>query len=126
MTSNKIRSLRSEDFNKKLTELPKDIRNLADIGFQKWKNDPTSVDFKPLQVADKNVYSARVGLGYRALAQRTLDKDGNTVYFWFWIGSREDYEAKQRNLASFRKKTNTLLDNLTNKNKTLKKYQSHI
>ena len=34
-----------------------------------------------------NVYSVRVGLGYRALGR--VDRD---VIVWFWIGSHKEYD----------------------------------
>lgn len=39
------------------------------------------------------IYSARVGLGYRALAVR----EGGT-WIWFWIGNHADYDRLLRNL----------------------------
>jgi len=39
------------------------------------------------------IYSARVGLGYRALAVR----DDDTVV-WFWIGTHADYDRLIRSL----------------------------
>jgi hypothetical protein len=35
----------------------------------------------------ENIYSARIGLGYRALGVR----QGSTIV-WFWIGSHADYD----------------------------------
>ena len=43
--------------------------------------------------ATRPIYSARVGLGYRALAVR----DGDTV-IWFWIGAHDEYERLLRTL----------------------------
>jgi len=42
--------------------------------------------FKKLE-GENNVYSARIGLGYRALA--VMKKDG---LVWFWIGSHSEYD----------------------------------
>lgn len=39
----------------------------------------------------KNLWSVRISGGYRALAL----KKGND-YYWFWIGSHEDYETLLR------------------------------
>jgi mRNA-degrading endonuclease RelE of RelBE toxin-antitoxin system len=36
---------------------------------------------------ENNIYSARVGLGYRVLGQ----VDGSEIV-WFWIGSHGDYD----------------------------------
>jgi hypothetical protein len=43
-----------------------------------------SLRFKPVHTR-RPIYSARVGLGYRALATR----EGDTVV-WFWIGSHAE------------------------------------
>ncbi|MBS1106758.1 MAG: hypothetical protein H6Q91_2260 [Deltaproteobacteria bacterium] len=51
-----------------------------------------SLRFKPVH-ATRSIYSARVGLGYRALAVR----DGGT-WIWFWIGNHADYDRLLRDL----------------------------
>jgi hypothetical protein len=43
--------------------------------------------------AEPDVYSARVGIGYRAVGVRT----GATIV-WFWIGSHADYNVLLRQL----------------------------
>ncbi|MGB9456985.1 MAG: hypothetical protein WCB12_13135 [Bryobacteraceae bacterium] len=45
-----------------------------------------SLQFKKLEGED-DIYSARIGLGYRALA--VLKKDR---IVWYWIGSHSDYD----------------------------------
>lgn len=48
----------------------------------------------PFDLQDnRSIYSARVGLGYRALAVR----DGDDVV-WFWIGTHADYDQLIRSL----------------------------
>jgi len=47
---------------------------------------PTIFDLRP-------IFSARVGLGYRALAVRNGD-----ALIWFWIGSHADYDKLLRSL----------------------------
>lgn len=113
----KFRSLRSESFNKELSKLPEIIQELAKTNFQRWKEDPRSVGFKALQISNNNVYSAQIGNGHRALAQKTKDKNGVTAYLWFWCGTHEAYNNKIKNLAEFKKKSNTLLENIMPKDK---------
>jgi hypothetical protein len=43
----------------------------------------------------RNVWSARIGDHYRAMAQ----KQGNIVV-WFWIGTHEDYNNFMKQLRS--------------------------
>jgi len=69
--------------------LPEHARELADKSFALLKSDlrHPSLHFKRL---DK-VWSARVGLHYRALA---LEIEGG--YLWFWIGTHADYDRMTR------------------------------
>ncbi len=66
-------------------KLPKPIRDLADKNFALLKNEPRhpSLHFKKVGA----LWSARVGLHYRALA---TEVDGDLV--WFWIGSHAEYD----------------------------------
>lgn len=115
----KVRSLRSASFNKGLEKLPENVQDLAKETFKKWREDPASVKFKPLEAANKNVYSAQVGQNHRALAQKTKDAQGSTAYYWVWIGSHEEYNVKIKNLNEFKKKSSTILENiLGSKSKT--------
>jgi hypothetical protein len=65
--------------------LPSDVRGLADKNFQLLQRDPRhpSLQFKKVG----NVWSARVGLAYRALAV----EDGED-FLWVWSGSLDDYD----------------------------------
>ena len=65
--------------------LPDSIRTLADDAFARLKEDPRypSLHFKRIS----DLWSARVGLHYRALAAEV--EDG---LVWFWIGSHADYD----------------------------------
>ena len=60
----------------------------ARLAYQLFRQDAhhPSLRFK-LVHASRPIYSARVGLAYRALAAR----DGDDV-IWFWIGSHGDYD----------------------------------
>lgn len=66
-------------------QLPEAIRALADKNFALLKADPRhpSLRLKKIGV----LYSARVGLHYRALA-----KEGSDGLQWFWIGHHSGYE----------------------------------
>ncbi|MCG6203306.1 hypothetical protein LPW26_01530 [Rhodopseudomonas sp. HC1] len=69
--------------------LPPAVRDLADKNFGLLKADPhhPSLHFKKVG----ELFSVRVGLGYRALAVPV--EDG---LLWFWIGSHADYDAMLR------------------------------
>jgi hypothetical protein len=65
--------------------LPDDVKRLADKNFALLKENSAhpSLHFKRVG----NLFSARVGLNYRAIA--TEHEDG---LLWFWIGKHSDYE----------------------------------
>ncbi len=67
------------------TSLPDDVRQAATSSFELLKKDPRhpSLHFKRVG----GFWSARVGLGYRALAVA----DGED-FIWVWIGTHDDYE----------------------------------
>ena len=75
----------SPEFWEAYSQLPRHIQALADRNFQQLKADPShrSLQFK---LAGRH-WSVRVGLHYRALAQR----DGDD-FVWFWIGSHAEYD----------------------------------
>ena len=75
-------------FREAFAALPAQVKQQARHAYRLFLQDPAhpSVQFKKVH-ATEPVYSARVGLGYRALAVRR----GNEVV-WFWIGSHADYD----------------------------------
>jgi hypothetical protein len=79
----------TEDFLACFARLPAAVRAQARRAYRLWRADPShsGVQFKRIH-ASEPIYSARVGLGWRALG--TLE--GDTVE-WFWIGSHADYDA---------------------------------
>jgi len=56
--------------------------------YQLFQSNPThpGLQFKKLEGQD-NIYSARIGLDYRALAVMKKDR-----VVWYWIGSHSDYD----------------------------------
>ncbi len=64
------------------------MQDQARLAYRLFRDNPEhpSLRFKPVH-PKRPIYSARVGLGYRALAVR----DGDAV-IWFWIGSHADYD----------------------------------
>ena len=75
----------SSRFWKAYEALPEHIQKLADENFELLKADPKhpSLHFKQIG----QLWSARVGLGYRALAL-----DGSNGIYWFWIGTHAEYD----------------------------------
>jgi hypothetical protein len=70
--------------------LPKEIQAQARRAYRLFCADPghPGLRFKKVEETE-NVYSVRIGLGYRALG--VLD---GSVIVWFWIGSHADYDRR--------------------------------
>lgn len=84
----------TERFRRAYGSLPVHVRRRARQAYRDFRDDPAhpSLHFKQVH-ATRSIYSARVGLGYRALAVR----DGDTVV-WFWIGAHDEYDRLLRSL----------------------------
>lgn len=83
-----MNSVVTEDFLSCFGTLLVEIREQARKAYRLWRENPAhpSLRFKPIQGHD-NLYSVRVGRGYRALGSLA---EGNMT--WFWIGSHADYD----------------------------------
>jgi len=79
----------TEAFRTRLRELPDEVRGLARLAYSRWLADAhhPSLQFKRIH-ARKPIYSARIGLHWRAVC--VLDDD---AAIWFWIGSHAEYDA---------------------------------
>jgi hypothetical protein len=68
--------------------LPPQVQAQARLAYQLFRQDPfhPGLRFKQVHVS-RPIFSARVGLAYRALAVRDKDE-----VIWFWIGSHADYD----------------------------------
>lgn len=96
-------SKKTESFDKLFHKLNPEIQETAVHSFEKWKEDPNIVGFKPLMIADNEVFSAQVGRKHRALAKKITTPTGEQGYLWFWIGSHEEYNnviKKVKNTAA--------------------------
>ncbi|MBM3322949.1 hypothetical protein FJY69_05685 [candidate division WOR-3 bacterium] len=65
--------------------LPSDIKTRARRAYSIWQRNPRHPSLSFRKVGD--VWTIRVGRGYRALALQQGD-----TFYWFWIGSHDDYE----------------------------------
>ncbi len=75
-------------FWKLYNALPPDIQKLAKKQYQIWREDPfyPSLHFKRVSKKEQ-IYSLRISLNFRALS---LKKDD--TFYWFWIGSHDEYD----------------------------------
>jgi len=89
-----LTSRTTERFRKALAALPEHVQERARAAFRQFQQDPTHPSLRFKQVhATRPIFSARVGLGYRALAVRD-----EQIYVWFWIGTHSDYDHLLTNL----------------------------
>jgi len=84
----------TERFRRAYAALPKHVQDRARTAYKQFRANPQhpSLRFKQVHTT-RPIYSARVGLSYRALAVRDAD-----VYIWFWIGTHAEYDALLRTL----------------------------
>jgi hypothetical protein len=70
------------------SELSFDVQLEAKRAYRLFQKNPAhpGLHFKKLDGED-DIYSARIGLGYRALAVMKKDR-----IVWYWIGSHSDYD----------------------------------
>ena len=80
-----MKSSTTTEFWKCYSRLPRDVKRLARKTYQLWALDPhhSSLHFRKIG----RVWSARVGLHYRALGLMKGD-----MVEWFWIGSHHEYD----------------------------------
>ena len=83
-----MRSRTTARFREAFAALPSQVQRQARSAYRLFRDDSRhpGLHFKQVHAA-RPIFSARVGLGYRALAVR----DGDDV-IWFWIGSHADYD----------------------------------
>jgi hypothetical protein len=84
-----VNSVITAGFLDRLRRLPDAVRQQASRAYTLWQADPhhPSLQFKRVSQPHP-IWSARVGLGYRALGLW----EGDTIT-WFWIGSHAEYDA---------------------------------
>ncbi|HZV05824.1 MAG TPA: hypothetical protein VE999_12145 [Gemmataceae bacterium] len=77
------------DFLACFAKLPDSVKEQARRCYRLWRDNPShpSLHFKRIH-GQENVYSVRIGLGWRALGLL----EGDTIT-WFWIGSHAEYDT---------------------------------
>ncbi len=83
-----MNSRTTKGFRDLLADLPAQVRRQARDAYRLFSQDPAhpGLHFKQL-APDPPTYSARIGIGYRAVGVLK----GDTVV-WYWIGSHADYD----------------------------------
>lgn len=82
-----MKSYTTRDFHRLFAALPRQVQNQARQAYRLFRQNTAhpGLHFKRVY-ADPPMYSARVGIGYRAVGVL----DGNKIT-WFWIGSHANY-----------------------------------
>jgi len=83
-----MQSRTARQFWRLFSDLPSDVQREAQNAYRLFQANPAhpGLHFKKLQ-GEEDIYSARIGLDYRALA---VMKKNRIV--WYWIGSHSDYD----------------------------------
>ena len=78
----------TERFRRAFAALPEHVQERARHAYRLFSSDSAHPSLRFKQVhATRPIFSARVGLGYRALAVSEGD-----VLLWFWIGTHAEYD----------------------------------
>ena len=83
-----MQSRTTRKFWRLFSNLPIEIQRDAKRAYRLFQSNPAhpSLQFKKLE-GEGDLYSARIGLEYRALAVMKKDR-----IVWYWIGSRSEYD----------------------------------
>ena len=83
-----MNSRTTRQFRELLAQLPAEVQAQADAAYEIFALNPRhpSLRFKQIN-ADPPIYSARVGIGHRAVG--ALDDD---TVVWYWIGTHAEYD----------------------------------
>lgn len=77
----------TDDFWKCYESLPQNIQRQAKLSFRRLLADPSHPSLQFGRITDKkNLWSARFGSGYRALAEKI-----DATYVWDWLGPHDEY-----------------------------------
>ena len=79
-----MKSSTTPDFWTSYAALPPEIKARAMVTYRLWQRDPRHPSLRFKKTGE--VWSIRIGGGYRALA--LLEGD---VFYWFWIGPHDAY-----------------------------------
>jgi hypothetical protein len=84
-----MNSRTTAEFREAFAKLPVEVQRQARAAYRRFQQNPQhpGLHFRQVHAAEP-IYSARVGLHYRAVGI----VDGEEIV-WFWIGSHADYEA---------------------------------
>lgn len=108
-----MRSIRHKLFKKCFDELSPSLQDAARVAFDKWKRDPSSVDWHHLSGTRAHFYAADIGYSARAIGLVTQDAKGEPTCVWIFIGTHEKYNnfiniQRQRSTQSYLSQASSL------------------
>jgi hypothetical protein len=83
-----MRSRATRQFWRLFSDLPSDAQKDAKRAYRLFLGNPAypGLQFKKLE-GENNIYSVRIGLGFRALGAMKADR-----IIWYWIGNHSEYD----------------------------------
>ena len=90
-----MKSTITREFRGRFSKLPKEVQERARDTYRLWLANPwhPSLHFKKVGSSPNEVWSVRIGIGYRALG--VADAGG---ILWFWIGTHASYDRLLKKL----------------------------
>jgi ribosomal protein S18 acetylase RimI-like enzyme len=89
-----MESRTTHQFRQQYRQLPVEVRRQARRAYHLWRRNPNHPGLQFKRVAEREpIYSARIGLHWRALAM--VEED---TAIWWWIGSHAEYDALLKQL----------------------------
>jgi len=82
-----MKSSTTRRFRTAYADLPEGVQRKARLAYQLFRENPNHPSLQFKKVDEPDIYSVRVGLGYRALGMM----EGSDMV-WFWIGSHSEYD----------------------------------
>ncbi len=82
-----MKSSTTRRFRTAFADLPEGAQRKARLAYQLFRENPYHPSLQFKKVGKPDIYSVRVGLGYRALGMM----EGSDIV-WFWIGSHSEYD----------------------------------
>lgn len=84
---------RTPEYKKIYGKLDSNIKEACKIAFKKWRENPDSLNIKPLNkvFGSNEAVSAEISYSVRALGYHNKKKN---EFVWFWVGTHEEYNNK--------------------------------
>jgi hypothetical protein len=82
-----MQSRTTRQFWRLFSKLPPEVQRDAQRAYQLFQDNPAHPGLHFKNLREDDIYSARIGFDYRALAAMKKER-----VVWYWIGSHSDYD----------------------------------